>query len=139
MEKRTYLSIFLAICVLMSALFFALLSFSDKTNTTKDENGTLRFLIRNYDTVNHTVTVEILDLNNSSRFNKSYDIAPDERLKPISVSLKKDTYLYEITLDNNITKTEVTGKNPNDLSWEFLIIRLNPYPEEPLELGIAIE
>ncbi len=47
--------------------------------------------------------------------------------------------MYEITLDNNITKRQITGEYPEDLSLEFLFIEINEYPDEALELEPAIE
>ncbi|RNI14114.1 hypothetical protein EFE42_05760 [Methanohalophilus sp. RSK] len=136
-EKFAYT--FIAICVLASIAFFIVFSLSDQTDTTKNENGTLRYFIRNSDNTAHSVTVEILDSQNISRFNKTYNISPNETLKPTPISLKKDTYLYEITLDNNITKRQITGEYPEDLDLELLIIEVNKNPKEPLILHHAIE
>ncbi len=137
--NKKYIYTIIVICVLASITFFIGYSLSEKTNTTKDENGTLSFFIDNSDNISHTVTVEVLDLQNTSKCNKTYSIAPNERLEPTPISLKKDTYLYEITLDNNITKRQITGEYPEDLNSEFLIIEVNKYPKEPLELSLVIE
>lgn len=138
MNKR-YIYTFITICILASITFFIVFSLSDQTDTTKDENGTLSFFIRNSDNITHTVTVEILDSQNTSKFNKTYNIAPNERLEPTPISLRKDTYLYEVTLDNSITKRQITGEYPEDLDSEFLIIEVNKNPKEPLELHFTIE
>ncbi|WP_462271983.1 hypothetical protein [Methanohalophilus sp.] len=137
--NKKYVYTFIAICVLTSIAFFIVFSLSDQTDTTKNENGTLRFFIRNSDNTAHSVTVEILDSQNTSKFNKTYNISPNERLKPTPISLKKDTYLYKITLDNSTTKRQITGKYPEDLDLELLIIEVNNGPKESLELHHAIE
>ena len=109
------------------------------TNSVSNENGTAAFFIGNHDNVNHSITVKLLDSENVSKFNQTYDIAPGERIRPTPVNLKKATYTYEVTLDNNITKRQITGEYPEDLSLEFLFIEINEYPEEALQLSLTIE
>lgn len=137
--NKNNIYIIIVICALASITFFIAFSLLDQTFITKDENGSLSFFIDNSDNISHTITVEILDSQNTSKFNKTYNIAPNERLEPTPISLRKDTYLYEITLDNNITKRQITGEYPEDLNLELLIIEVNKYPKEPLELSLIIE
>ena len=127
------------ISVLLAIVFLIYLIQPNITNPASNENGTAGFFIDNHDNVNHTITVKLLDSENVSKFNQTYDIAPGERIRPTPVNLKKDTYTYEVTLDNNITKRQIAGEYPEDLSLEFLFIEINEYPEEALELSLTIE
>ncbi|WP_406655993.1 hypothetical protein V7O62_09140 [Methanolobus sp. ZRKC2] len=54
------------------------ISFVVSPTSPDPENGTIGYFMKNNDNVNHTVTVEILDLGNVSKFNQTYNVAPDE-------------------------------------------------------------
>ncbi|MGP8329809.1 MAG: hypothetical protein ACT6FF_05780 [Methanosarcinaceae archaeon] len=142
MQRRNYIAIFMSMIILVAIAVFVLLSvlpsFYDEMTNENKENSTLAFSIRNLDNTSHMITVEIFDSKNTSKFNESYFIAPKEGLKATEVSLKKDTYMYEITLDNNLKQNQIVGKNPDDLSLESLHISINVDSDEPLRLGHAI-
>ncbi|MDY0386758.1 MAG: hypothetical protein RBT65_06420 [Methanolobus sp.] len=138
MQKRD-ISAIVVVSVLLAIIFLIYLIQPNITNPASNENGTAGFFIDNHDNVNHTITVKLLDSENISKFDQRYDIAPGERIRPTPVKLKKATYTYEVTLDNNITKRQITGEYPEDLRLEFLFIDINEYPEEALELSMTIE
>lgn len=138
MQKK-YISMITVISVLLAIVFLIYLIQPNITNPASNENGTAGFFIDNHDNMNHTITVKLLDSENVSKFDQTYAIASGERIKPTPVNLKKDTYTYEVTQDNNITKRQITGEYPEDLSLEFLFIDINEYPEEALELSMTIE
>ncbi|MDY0386765.1 MAG: hypothetical protein RBT65_06455 [Methanolobus sp.] len=137
MQKRD-ISAIVVVFILLATVFLIYLIQPNITNPASNENGTAGFLIKNHDNMNHTITVKLLDSENVSKFNQTYDIAPGERIKPNPVKLKKATYTYEVILDNNITKRQITGEYPEDLSLEFLFIDINEYPEEALKLSMTI-
>ncbi|WMW26387.1 hypothetical protein RE474_06680 [Methanolobus sediminis] len=137
MEKR-YVAAFTITFILLTIGFLTYLILLNILNTDDSENGTAAFRIKNNDNVIHTITVKLLDSANVSKFNQKYDLAPGENIWPTPVELKKATYTYEVTLDGNITKRQITGEYPEDLSLEFLFIDINGYPEEALELSMTI-
>jgi hypothetical protein len=99
----------------------------------KKENHTL--IIRNQDNTSHEVTVKLFDSNNSSIFNESYVLDPEEKIKSqYPVRLITGTYI-EVTLDNNITKAETVYSNLSDT--DILYININARSDNPLDLSIV--
>ncbi|KKG40625.1 hypothetical protein, partial [Methanosarcina mazei] len=99
----------------------------------KKENHTL--IIRNQDNTSHEVTVKLFDSNNSSIFNESYVLDPEEKIKSqYPVRLITGTYI-EVTLDNNIIKAETVYSNLSDT--DILYININARSDNPLDLSIV--
>lgn len=90
---------------------------------------TQMFSIFNEDFVFHTVTVEIIDSNNKSVFEKEYELAPKDSVNKYkgpwfllkSFSPFENRYLLKATLENNRSATYDTSLGP----WEAVIISIN--------------
>ena len=90
---------------------------------------TQMFSIFNEDAVSHTVTVEIIDSNNKSVFEKEYELAPKDAVNKYkgpwfllkSFSPVENRYLLKATLENNISATYDTSLGP----WEAVIISID--------------
>ncbi|AKB27207.1 hypothetical protein MSSIT_0488 [Methanosarcina siciliae T4/M] len=97
------------------------------------------FEIRNNDAGTHEVTVEILDSHNSSIFEESYKLYPDERAseaKPFdlqySTGMKK--YTFKITLDNGVEEETI----PVSLHrWSTAVIDINWENEDPIMIMLS--
>ena len=100
---------------------------------------TQMFSISNEDAVFHTITVEIIDSNSKSVFQKEYELAPNEAVNknkgPLfllkSFSPFENRYTLKVILENNISDTYDTSLGP----WEAVIISIDSINEND---GIAI-
>ncbi|AAM03944.1 hypothetical protein [Methanosarcina acetivorans] len=101
----------------------------------KKEGYTL-YIINNHGNINHEVTVELFDLKNSSIFNKSYILAPDEQIKSESSVGLADRTRIEVTLDNNTTENEVVLGDLSDVA--ILYIYIDAHRDDSLDLSIAV-
>ena len=90
---------------------------------------TQMFSISNEDFVFHTITVEIIDSNNISVFEKEYELAPKEAVNKYkgpwfllrSFSPLENRYVLKATLENNRSATYDTSLGP----WEAVIISID--------------
>ena len=90
---------------------------------------TQMFSISNEDAVFHTITVEIIDSNNKSVFEKEYKLAPKEAVNKYkgpwfllrSFSPLENRYVLKATLENNRSATYDTSLSP----WEAVIISID--------------
>ena len=90
---------------------------------------TQMFSIYNEDFVFHTITVEIINSNNKSVFEKEYELAPKEAVNKYkgpwfllkSFSPLENRYLLKATLENNRSATYDTSLGP----WEAVIISID--------------
>ncbi|WP_052721481.1 hypothetical protein [Methanosarcina siciliae] len=101
----------------------------------KKEGYTL-YIINNHGNINHEVTVELFDLKNTSIFNKSYILAPDEQIKSESSVGLADRTRIEVTLDSNTTETEVVLGDLSDVA--ILYIDIDAHRDGSLDLSIAV-
>ncbi|WP_148705963.1 hypothetical protein [Methanosarcina siciliae] len=133
MQKRRLLIIFAGICLLLIlAVVLPYVITYNSLHETK-ENHTL--IIRNQDNTSHELTVKLFDLNNSSIFNESYVLDPEEKIKSqYPVRLITGTYI-EVTLDNNITKAETVYSNLSDT--DILYINIDARSDNLLALSIV--
>ena len=83
---------------------------------------TQMFSISNEDAVFHTITVEIIDSNNKSVFEKEYKLAPKEAVNKYkgpwfllrSFSPLENRYVLKATLENNRSATYDTSLSPQE-------------------------
>jgi len=131
MQRRRLLIIFAGICLLL--ILTVVLPYVITYNTYHEKNHTL--IIRNQGDTSHEVTVKLFDSNNSSIFNESYILDPEEKIKSqYPVRLITGTYI-EVTLDNNITKAETVYSNLSDT--DILYINIDARSDNPLDLSIV--
>ncbi|MCC4766395.1 hypothetical protein FXW07_07145 [Methanosarcina sp. DH1] len=106
-------------------------------NTTPTNNSSQSFFIDNWGNKSHEVTVEVLNLKNISIFNKSYISAPKENVKiPFPFTLAQGSCI-KVTLDRNVTKTEIVSKDFSETS-SALYIYIDMHPDDSLVLSTAI-
>lgn len=106
-------------------------------NTISTNNSSQSFFIDNWGNKSHEVTVEVLNSKNISIFNKSYISAPKETvIIPFPFTLAEGSYI-KVTLDSNVTKTEIVSKDFSETS-SALYIYIDMYPDDPLVLSTAI-
>ncbi|WP_440946002.1 hypothetical protein ACSAZL_18265 [Methanosarcina sp. T3] len=101
----------------------------------KKEGYTL-YIINNHGSINHEVTVELFDSKNTSIFNESYLLAPDEKIESESSIGLADRTRIEVTLDNNTTETEVVLGDLSDVA--ILYVDIDAHRDGSLDLSIAV-
>ena len=101
------------------------------------------FVISNWDDVNHTVQVEIINSNNNSIFIESFDLKPDdlfsfERIldwcskgRFYWLSWDEGSYTFKVTLDDTYDASHYTELYPSKSVW----IIINSNNPNPLEIG----
>lgn len=100
----------------------------------KKETGNF-FSINNWDNTSHEVTVKLFNEKNEYIFNQSYVSAPNETIiNHFPTKLESGMYI-EVTLDNNITKTQIVS---NDLTDLALYIYIDKRSNDHLVLGVAL-
>ncbi|WP_462273273.1 hypothetical protein [Methanohalophilus sp.] len=139
-EKRN-IALFIGILLLgllIASSIFNLPSLNPIDNP--KENDTLTFFLQNWGDTDHEVTVKIFDQKNNSIFNESYVLTPGERIKSPVITSMLGMYRYEVTLDNNITKTQTAEvRYAEDVSGsDVLFIDIAEQSNDSLHLGIAI-
>lgn len=135
MQRRKLLIIFVGICLLLLGIIVLPYVIRHNSLPDKKENNTL-LIIHNQGNTSHEVTVKLFDSKNTSIFNESYILAPREDIRnQYPVGLVTGTYI-EVTLDNNITKTETVSQNLSDIA--ILYIDIDVHPDDPLDLSIAV-
>ncbi|WP_135605136.1 hypothetical protein [Methanococcoides sp. NM1] len=135
-EKKPILAAILGIVIagmLLASIVFVLPSLFQKPDP-------LVFSLNNMDINDHEVAVEIFDSNNNSIFKESYLLVPGEYVKSPKITCIIGTYKYEITLDNNITKTQMADvRYATTLSSsDSLIIAIVDDPDDPLDIGVVV-
>jgi hypothetical protein len=102
------------------------------------------FSINNNDNIEHTVAIEILNSNNKSLVNQTYELTPKAEIsepKSILMLLKLsipsenlEEYTFRITLDNKVTDTHKTMLS----TWNTVEVKLYWYDAEtPLYIDEA--
>lgn len=131
--SRRFLIILVSMCLLLIAIIILPSDIKHDFLSDKKESNTL-FIINNQDNISHEVIVKLFDSKNTSIFDKSYTLASGEHIESQSaVGLATGTYI-EVTLDNNITETEIV---PQDLS-DIAILYIDMYSDDLLSIRIAV-
>jgi len=107
---------------------------NDNNNNDDKVDNSNSFFINNWDNINHEVTVELLDSKNASVFKESYTSVPGETLdNKFPVTLEPGEEI-KVTLDNNITKTQIVSE---DLEGLVLYIDIDMVDSDPLFVSTA--
>ncbi|AKJ40353.1 hypothetical protein [Methanosarcina barkeri] len=87
------------------------------------------FSVYDGDETSHIVTIEIIDSNNKSIFENTYELSPQEKITEskglwllfkMSLPLHKENYTIKTTLENNVSKETSMSLNP----WTALFISI---------------
>jgi len=133
MSRKKIQIAFVLICLLLVSII-VLTSFVKHNSLDEKESGNSFFII-NWGNKSHDVTVEVFNSKNTSIFNESYISAPGRHARnQFPFTLELGTYI-EVTLDNNITKTQTISEDASDV---ILYIDIDRYADDPLVLGIAL-
>jgi hypothetical protein len=139
MSKKKLFQV-VCICLLLTSIV-VLVSFvkhnflPDKNESDNEKESGNTFFIHNWGNKSHEVTVELLNSKNISIFNESYISAPKKDMKSqFPITLTPGTYI-KVTLDSNITKTQMISGDSSDI---VLYIDIDIRPDDPLDLDIAI-
>lgn len=101
------------------------------------------FRIINFDDMNHTVSVEIFDSNNTLLYNETFDVSADDSISidrgfdwcPKSrfwfYSMNEGNFTFNVTLDNAYNVSHFTVLQPSKSVW--IDVFLND--RAPLEVG----
>ncbi len=65
----------------------------------------------NHDVEGHQISVEVLDVNNSTLYMASYFVDPRKFVRSPVIITEKGNYLVKVTLDENITKNVSVNLN----------------------------
>lgn len=135
MSRRKFLIIFVGICLLLVGII-VLPSIIRHSLLPDNSGNNTYFIIHNQGNINHEVTVKLFDSKNTSILNESYVLDPGEKIESHHpVGLAAGTYI-EVTLDGNITETQVVPGNLSDIA--VLYIDVDTHPDNPLALSIAV-
>jgi len=136
MQRKKILIAFVAISLLLVSII--VLTFFVKQNSLLDNKKIVHsFFIKNRGNKSHEVFIEAFNSKNTSIFNESYISAPKEEMRgQFPTTLAPGTYI-EVTLDNNITKTQIVSMDFSD-GDSLLLIDIDMYPNDPLVLGTAV-
>lgn len=134
MSRKKIQIAFVLICLLLVSII-VLTSFVKHYSLLDEKESGNPFFIINWGNKSHDVTVELFNSKKISTFNKSYISAPGKRIRDqFPFTLESGTYI-EVTLDNNITKTQTISEDASDV---VLYIDIDGYTDDPLVLGVAI-
>lgn len=79
---------------------------NDKYGVSTEEGvSRLTLFMFNEGSKNHNILVKIYDENETCIFSKEYLLAQDKHVSSPGILAKHGTYIYKVTLDDNITKT----------------------------------
>lgn len=132
MPRRFF--ILVGICLLLVGIIFLPSVINHYSIYDKNESDN-SFFINNWGNKSHEVAVEVFNSKNTSKFSESYISAPSKHTRSqFPFTLESGEYI-EVTLDNNITKTENISEDANDV---VLYIDIDMSTDDPLVLGIAI-
>jgi len=135
MSKRKFLIIFVGICLLLVGIIVLSSLIRNSLLPDKTENNTY-LIIDNRGNINHEVTAKLFDSENTSILNESYILDPGEKIESYHpVGLAAGTYI-EVTLDGNITETDIVYSNLRDIA--VLYFYVDTHPDNPLALSIAV-
>lgn len=100
----------------------------------------LQFYLKNSDSREHVMSIEIFDFNNKSVFKENYTMNPGDEISSPKIDAELGQYRYEIILDNRSTFEQKVQANyaTNLGSSEKLHINLIDHPEYPMEIGIEV-
>lgn len=131
--QRRLLIIFAGICLLL--VYIVVLHSVIRHNTLSEEIENNTLVIRNQDNTTHEVTVKLFDSNNNSIFNELYVLDPEEKIKSQYPARLVTGTSIEVTLNNNITKTETIYSNLSDT--DVIYINIDAHRGNPLDLSIV--
>jgi hypothetical protein len=133
MSKKNQI-VFMVICLLLVSII--VLTFFVKQNSLlgEKEKGNSFFIV-NWGNKSHEVFVEVFNSKNNSIFNESYILTPKKTISSqFPTKLTPGTYI-EVTLDNNITKTQYVSNDASDI---VLSVNIDMSPDDPFNLIISV-
>ncbi|AAM03938.1 hypothetical protein [Methanosarcina acetivorans] len=134
MSRKKIQITFVIICLLLVSIIIFTSFVKHYSLFDKKESGNSFFII-NWGNKSHEITVEVFNSKKTSIFNESYISDPKKDIESqFPFRLESGTYI-EVTLDNNITKTQIISEDASDV---VLYIDIDRYPDDLLVLGIAI-
>lgn len=100
----------------------------------------LQFFLKNSDSREHVMSIEIFDFNNKSVFKETYTIAPGDEITSPKIDAELGQYRYEIVLDNSSTfEQRVTANYAANLGGsEKPYIYITGDPDNPLAFGVEV-
>lgn len=132
MQKRL-LILFAGICLLLVYIVVLHSVIRHNTLSEKIENNTL--VIRNQDNITHEVIVKLFESNNNSIFNESYVLDPEKEIKSQYPARLVTGTSIDVTLNNDITRTETVYSNLSDT--DIIYINIDAHRGNPLDLSIV--
>ena len=114
MSRKKIQIAFVVICLLIVSIIVLTSFVKNNSLFDKKESGN-PFFIKNWGNNNHEVVVEVFNSKKISIFNESYISAPGTDIKnQFPFTLESGEYI-EVTLDNNITKTQTISADASDI------------------------
>jgi hypothetical protein len=95
----------------------------------------LQFFLKNGDSKQHVISIEIFDFNNKSVFKETYTMKPGDENSSPKINAQVGQYRYEIILDNKFTFEEKVqaGYASNLGGSEKLHLTIRDDPDNPIE------
>jgi len=95
----------------------------------------LQFFLKNSDSREHVMSIEIFDFNNKSVFKETYIMNPGDEIPSPKIDAELGQYRYEIALDNSSTfEQRVTANYATNLGGsEKLHLTIRDDPNDPIE------
>nr|WP_321496750.1 hypothetical protein [uncultured Methanolobus sp.] len=64
----------------------------------------LGFYVNNWDDTNHTIQIEVFDINETPIFDEEYNLESNTHANSTNITTVGGTYIFKATLDHNITE-----------------------------------